>query len=67
MFWRLVVNGDAIGSLTQDLDSDERYIFCTVSFLQDVGWLKQEPNGEYIITNRGINHGHMKTSDNLGR
>jgi hypothetical protein len=36
--------------------------FChrIVSFLEDIGWLKQEPNGEYIITNRGINNGQWK-------
>lgn len=54
---RLVVNGDTVEKLTQNLDSDEKYIFNTVSFLEDMGWLEQEPNGEYKIANSGIIHG----------
>jgi hypothetical protein len=36
------VNGDTIEKLTQDLDSEEKYLFNTVSFLEDIGWLKQD-------------------------
>ena len=51
---RIVENGDSIQKLIQDLDNDEKYPLAIVSFLEDIGWMKQEPNGEYVITNRGI-------------
>jgi hypothetical protein len=51
---RIVENGGSIQKLIQDLDNDEKYPLAIVSFLEDIGWMKQEPNGEYVITNRGI-------------
>jgi hypothetical protein len=47
------------------LDSDEKYLFDIESFLEDIGWLEQEPNGEYVVTNRRIIQGHGKAQIRL--
>jgi Mn-dependent DtxR family transcriptional regulator len=50
---RIVVEGDTVENLVQDLDGKERYVSTLVSILEDVGWVEQEPNGKYIITDKG--------------
>lgn len=39
--------------LTQDLDGKENYVSSLVSILEDIGWIKLEPSGKYIITDKG--------------
>ena len=39
--------------LTQDLDGKENYVSSLVSILKDIGWIKLEPIGKYIITDKG--------------
>lgn len=39
--------------LTQDLDGKENYVSSLVSILKDIGWIKLEPSGKYIITDKG--------------
>ena len=39
--------------LTQDLDGKENYVSSLVSVLEDIGWIKLEPSGKYIITDKG--------------
>ena len=51
---RLVENGDTVEKLIQDLDGDEKYFFSIVSFLKDIKWIREDSNGEYVITNTGI-------------
>jgi Mn-dependent DtxR family transcriptional regulator len=42
-----------VEKLTQDLDGKENYVSSLVSVLEDIGWIKLEPSGKYIITDKG--------------
>jgi len=35
------------------LDGKENYVSSLVSVLEDIGWIKLEPSGKYIITDKG--------------
>jgi predicted transcriptional regulator len=35
-------------------DHDETFIMSVIKFLKDIGWLSQDKNGKYIITEQGI-------------
>ncbi len=50
---RIVVEGDTVEKLVQDLDGKERYVSTLVSLLGDVRWVEQEPSGKYIVTDKG--------------
>jgi hypothetical protein len=50
---RIVVEGDTVQKLVQNLDGKEKYVSTLVSILEDVGWVEQEPSGKYIITDKG--------------
>jgi Mn-dependent DtxR family transcriptional regulator len=50
---RIVVEGDTVEKLVQDLDGKERYVSTLVSILEDVGWVEQERSGKYMITDKG--------------
>ena len=50
---RIVVEGDTVQKLVQDLDGNVKYVSTLVSILEDVGWVEQEPSGKYIITDKG--------------
>jgi Mn-dependent DtxR family transcriptional regulator len=50
---RIVVEGDTVQKLVQDLDGKEKYFSTLVSILEDVGWVEQELSGKYIITDKG--------------
>ena len=56
---RIVVEGDTIEKLVQDLDGKERYVSTLVSILEDVRWVEQEPSGKYIITDKGNSEAQM--------
>jgi Mn-dependent DtxR family transcriptional regulator len=56
---RIVVEGGTVQKLVQDLDGKEKYVSTLVSILEDVGWIEQEPNGKYIITNKGNSEAQM--------
>jgi hypothetical protein len=51
---RIVVEGNTVQKLVQDLDGKEKYVSTLVSILEDVGWwTEQELSGKYIITDKG--------------
>ena len=50
---RIVVEGDTVQKLVQDLDGKERYVSTLVSILEDVRWVEQEPSGKNIVTDKG--------------
>ena len=54
---RITIYGDTLEKLSQDMDCDEEYSFTIVSFLRDREWIEQEPNGKYVITDKGISQG----------
>jgi Mn-dependent DtxR family transcriptional regulator len=56
---RIVVEGNTVQKLVQDLDGKDKYISTLVSILEDIGWVEQEPNGKYIITNKGNSEAQM--------
>jgi Mn-dependent DtxR family transcriptional regulator len=56
---RIVVEGDTVENLVQDLDGKERYVSTLVTILEDVGWVEQEPSGKYIITDKGNSEAQM--------
>lgn len=56
---RIVVEGDTVQKLVQDLDGKEKYVSTLVSIFEDVGWIEQEPSGKYIITNKGNSEAQM--------
>jgi Mn-dependent DtxR family transcriptional regulator len=56
---RIVVEGDTVQKLVQDLDGKERYVSTLVSILEDVGWVEQEPSGKFIITDKGNSEAQM--------
>ena len=35
-------------------DHDENFIMSVIEFLKDIGWLSQDENGKYIVTEQGI-------------
>jgi hypothetical protein len=39
--------------IIKDLDNDERFPLGIINFLLDVGWVKQDSKGAYIITSNG--------------
>jgi predicted transcriptional regulator len=39
--------------IAKDLDNDERFTLGIINFLLDVGWVKQDSNGAYLITSKG--------------
>jgi hypothetical protein len=41
-----------VRSLGHDFDDDEAYILSIVTFLKDVGWMKEEQDGSYSTTNK---------------
>ena len=50
----LTENGDSIGTLAPAFDGDEKFVSSIVFFLEDtVDWIKQQPSGEYIVTDKG--------------
>jgi Mn-dependent DtxR family transcriptional regulator len=56
---RIVVEGDTIQKLVQNLDGKEKHVSTLVSILKDVGWVEQEPSGKYIITDKGNSEAQM--------
>lgn len=52
---RLTENADSIGTLTPAFDGDEKFVSSIVSFLEDIGWMIQQPTGRYVITDKGKN------------
>ena len=56
---RIVVEGNTVQKLVQDLDGKDNYISTLVSILEDIGRAEQEPNGKYIITNKGNSEAQM--------
>ena len=53
------MGGDTVKKLGHDLDGKEKYVSTLASILEDVGWIKQEPSGKYIITNKGNSEAQM--------
>ena len=39
--------------LTQDLDGKENYVSSLASILEEIWWIKLDPSGKYIITDKG--------------
>ena len=56
---RIVVEGNTVQKLVQDLDGKEKYFSTLASILEDVGWVEQEPSGKYIITDKGNSEAQM--------
>ncbi|MGB7678542.1 MAG: hypothetical protein WBL49_07000 [Nitrososphaeraceae archaeon] len=56
---RIVVEGDTVQKLVQNLDGKEKYVSTLVSILEDVGWVEQEPSGKYRITDKGNSEAQM--------
>jgi Mn-dependent DtxR family transcriptional regulator len=50
---RIVGEGDTVEELTQGLDDKESYVSTLTSILEDIGWIEQDPSGEYTITDKG--------------
>ncbi|HEU4445910.1 MAG TPA: hypothetical protein VFR94_14640 [Nitrososphaeraceae archaeon] len=50
---RLTENGDPVGTLTSAFNCDGKFVSSIVSFLEDIGWMKQQPSGQYVIADRG--------------
>jgi predicted transcriptional regulator len=42
-----------IEELTQDFDDNEDFVLSIIAFLKEIGWLKEEQSGKYIITDEG--------------
>ena len=40
-------------------EGDEKFVSSIVSFLEDVGWMKRQPSGHYVITDKGKNEGQL--------
>ena len=56
---RIVVEGDTVQKLVQNLDGKEKYVSTLVSILEDVGWVEQEPSGKYLVTDKGNSEAQM--------
>jgi predicted transcriptional regulator len=40
--------------LSHDFDGNEAFVLSIISFLKDVGWIKEARDGSYIVTDKGI-------------
>jgi hypothetical protein len=47
---RIVENKEGIEQLAKDFDNDVRFITRVIEFLKDVGWIRQNSNGTYQMT-----------------
>jgi hypothetical protein len=47
---RLVDNNETIEQVAVDIENDVRFVTRVVKFLKDVGWIKQDINGSYQMT-----------------
>jgi hypothetical protein len=47
-----VTENDTVQRLAQDFEGNEDYVLSVISFLKEIVWLKEEQNGEYIITEK---------------
>ena len=47
---RLVDNNESIAQVAVDFENDVHFIIRVVKFLKDVGWIKQDRNGTYQMT-----------------
>lgn len=50
---RLTEDDDTVEELTQDFDDNEDFVLNIIAFLKEIGWLKEEQRGKYIITDEG--------------
>ena len=39
--------------MSTDFDGNEDFVLGIISFLEDVGWMKEAHDGTYMITDRG--------------
>jgi predicted transcriptional regulator len=39
--------------LSNDFDGNEAFVLSIISFLEDVGWMKEAQDGTYMITDGG--------------
>jgi len=44
---------NSIGRVAENFENDEQFISGVVTFLLDIGWIKQDSNGYFQITKRG--------------
>jgi DNA-binding response OmpR family regulator len=47
-------DGETVQTLSHDFDGNEDFILSVISFLKDVGWLKEAQDGSYMMTDKGI-------------
>jgi hypothetical protein len=50
---RLVNDHDSIGKIAENFDKDKRFIYEVVTFLEDIGWMRQKPDGYFKMTRKG--------------
>ena len=50
---KLTQDVDMIQTLSHDFDGNGAFVLSIISFLKDVGWLKEAQDGSYMITDRG--------------
>ncbi|MGC1132970.1 MAG: hypothetical protein WA941_09105 [Nitrososphaeraceae archaeon] len=49
---RLVNDHDSIEKIVVDFEEDKKFISEVVYFITDIGWVKQDPNGDILsLTN----------------
>ncbi|HYZ60354.1 MAG TPA: hypothetical protein VE544_11910 [Nitrososphaeraceae archaeon] len=51
---RLVNNNESIEQVAVDFENDVRFVTRVAKFLKDVGWIKQDSNGTYQMTDNII-------------
>ena len=52
---RLTNDRDTVKKIAADVDEDETFVIGVVKFLFEVGWIKEDKNGNYLITKKGKN------------
>ena len=50
---KLTQDGGTVQMLSHDFDGNEAFVLSVISFLKDVGLMKEAQDGSYMITDRG--------------
>jgi predicted transcriptional regulator len=53
---KLTQDGDTVQTLSHDFDDNEAFVLSVISFLEEVGWMKEAQDGSYMITDKGTFH-----------
>jgi|GEM_PF-1583977 predicted transcriptional regulator len=48
-----LIDGETIEDIAKNFDNNKKFVSETLDLLFDIGWIKQDTNGNYRITTKG--------------